>query len=580
MEKIQVTINGQIRLVLVSLCLITIMFVAVYFNYYRGIDVVYTHLFYVVIIMVGIWFKRFVIQLAIFLGIFHIILDYLSNGFLLPAPILRGFIFLFVAAVVYLLTSRLECTHENLNRILRSVGDGIIVVDLEKKVTLLNKVAEDLTGWPGAEALGKDFKEVFDLRHENPEYFILNPVDEVLKTDLPYELTNHAIITSRNGNHFHIEDSATPVKDTEGITTGVVLIFRDVSQRKAQNEKIEFLSDHDELTGLYNRHFFKKACERLDNADYYPLSIIMGDVNSLKMTNDAFGHLAGDGLLKAAGEIMNQCCGNGDVLVRWGGDEFVLLLPNTDEQTAKKQVQMMNEAMAVSQAEPGILSVSFGWATKYSNAEAFIDIFKKAENLMYKNKLMMKPEVIAKTVNTIMASLFQKSETEKIHADGVGYYCKRIAEAMALSAKDMDTLRTVSLLHDIGKVTVEKEILEKTGKLTGEEWKVIKRHPEIGYHITNTSPDMAEIASAILCHHERWDGTGYPKGLVGEQIPVLSRIIAVGAAYDTILSQRSYKQAWLKDDALAEIRSQAGFQFDPQIAALFVNQVADTLDDV
>jgi len=126
-------------------------------------------------------------------------------------------------------------------------------------------------------------------------------------------------------------------------------------------------------------------------------------------------------------------------------------------------------------------------------------------------------------------------------------------------------------------VTIEKETLEKKGKLTSEEWKAIKRHPETGYHITNTSPDMAEIATAILCHHERWDGTGYPKGLAGETIPVLSRIIAIGASYDTILSQRSYKKAKLKEDALEEILSQAGFQFDPQIASLFVNQVADTL---
>lgn len=577
MEKIQITINRQIRLVLVGLCLVTIIFVAIYFNYYRGIDVVYTHLFYVAIIMVGLWFKRYVIHLAMILGIFHVILDFLSNGYLLPAPILRGGIFLFVAIVIYLLISRLECTHENLDRILKSVGDGIIVVDLEKKVTMLNKVAEELTGWSSSDARGKDFNEVFDLAHENPEYYVLNPVEEVIRTDHPYELTNHAIITSRDGTQVYIEDSATPVKDSEGITTGVVLIFRDVSERKAQNAKIEYLSFHDQLTGLYNRRYYEEARERIDDGSQYPFSIIMGDVNGLKMTNDAFGHLAGDSLLKAAGKVLTHCCRSTDVVVRWGGDEFVVLLPNADEAVVKKRISQIIEAVGSCVVEQGILSISFGWATKYSRNEPFTELFKNAESMMYKNKRLMKSEVRKNTIQSIMSTLYDKSEAEKFHAERVCYYCLRIAEEMNLKEQELEQLRWTSLLHDIGKVTINKEILEKEGELTPEEWKLIKKHPETGYHIINTAPEMVGIATAILSHHERWDGKGYPKGLAGEEIPVLSRIMAIAASYDTILSERTYKKAKTKSEALQEIRNYAGTQFDPQIASLFVNQVADTL---
>lgn len=577
MEKIQITINSQIRLVLVSLCLVSIIFVAIYFNYYRGIDVVYTHLFYVAIIMVGLWFKRYVIHLAMLLGVFHIILDYLSNGYLLPAPILRGCIFLFVAIVVYLLTTRLECTHENLDRILKSVGDGIIVVDLEKRVTMLNKVAEDLTGWTSSDARGKDFNEVFDLAHENPEYYVLNPVEEVIRTDHPYELTNHAVITRRNGTQVYIEDSATPVKDSEGNTTGVVLIFRDVSERKAQNAKIEYLSFHDQLTGLHNRRYYEEARERFDDGSQYPLSIIMGDVNGLKMTNDAFGHLAGDSLLIAASKVLKHCCRSTDVVVRWGGDEFVILLPNTDEEIVKKRMSQMIDAVESCVVDQGILSISFGWATKHSKKEPFTELFKKAESMMYKNKLLTKSEVRQNTIQSIMCTLYEKSGVEKIHAERVCYYCMRIAEEMNMEEKELELLRWTSLLHDIGKVTIKKEILEKKGELTPEEWKVIKKHPETGYHIINTAPEMVGIATAILSHHERWDGKGYPKGLAGEEIPILSRIMAVGASYDTILSERTYKKAKTKSEALEEIQNYAGTQFDPQIVSLFVNQVANTL---
>lgn len=577
MEKLQTARNNQMRLILVGLGLLTIIFVAIYFNYFKKIDVVYTHLFYVVIIMVGLWFKRYVIQLAIFLGTFHIILDYLSNGELIAAPILRGGIFLFVAFVIYMLISRLESTHENLDRILKSVGDGIIVVDLQKKVTMLNHVAEEMTGWASEEAQGKDFYTIFNLSHENPACHILNPVEEVLRLDQSYALTNHAMITNRNGTQFHIEDSATPVKDSDGTTTGVVLIFRDVSERKLQNAKIEYLSFHDHLTGLYNRRFFEEELKRLDHPSYYPLSIIMGDVNSLKMTNDAFGHLAGDGLIEATGKILTSCCRSLDIVARWGGDEFVVLLPNTDEDTTKNIVERLYQEVIKTPVEQGILSISFGWETKHHFYEDVLDIFKHAESHMYRNKMMMKPRVREKSIETIMQTLYQKCEDEKQHAEAVSYYCKRIAEEMNFTEKEIEMVNTVSRLHDIGKVTIQKEVLGKNENLSGEEWKDIKRHPEVGYHIVNTAPDMAEIATAILSHHERWDGAGYPKGLSGDAIPILSRIIAIGDSYDTILSERAYKKAKTKHEAASEISRCAGSQFDPEIVAVFMNRVIDTL---
>lgn len=575
MKKSQVARNNQIRLTLVGVSLLGIIVVAVYFNYFEGFDAVYSQLFYVAIIMVGLWFKRYVIQLAIFLGMFNIFLGYLSTGAFTIASFLQASILVFVAFGIYFFIKQLEATHKNLERIMNSVGDGIIVVDMEMKITMLNEVAEKITGWSSDEAIGESFNTVFKLSHENPEHQILNPVEEVYRTDHSCMLSNHAIITDRKGETFNIEDSATLVKNSDGVTTGVVSVFRDITDRKVLAAKIEYLSYHDHLTGLHNRQYFEEALKQMDDIRYYPLSIIMGDVNSLKIINDSFGHLVGDGLIYATAKIIKKCCRSTDVATRWGGDEFVLLLPNTDEETARKTVTRMNQAAALTQVDQGMLSISFGCDTKNDLSEDVVTVFKSAENRMYKNKLLMKTQVREMTMNTIIKNLYEKNSSEKIHAENVSSYGKCLAEAMGLSKKEIARVDVLAKLHDIGKVAIDQTVLEKKEKLSGDEWEAIMRHPEIGYHITNTSADMAEISLAILGHHERWDGTGYPKGLAGAEIPVLSRIIAIAGCYDTILSERSYKKAENKSSAAREIMRCAGTQFDPELADLFVNQVVN-----
>lgn len=395
----------------------------------------------------------------------------------------------------------------------------------------------------------------------------------MLKTDRSTASSNHAIITDRYGNRFNIEDSATPVKDGEGATTGVVLIFRDISERTAQNERIEYLSYHDHLTGLYNRRYFEEELKRIDGRRHFPLSIIMGDINSLKMINDAFGHLAGDEVIYATGKIIKKFCRPNDVAARWGGDEFVLLLPNTDEEATAKIVERMNQAVALAPVKQGVLSIALGWDTKKQLSEDVMVVFKNAETQMYKHKLLLKPQVRDSTIRTIMASLYEKSAVEKTHGDNVSRYAGLIGAALELSEKDIETLHWAARLHDIGKVTLDPRMLEKKEALTADEWEAIRRHPEIGYHITNHSAEMSEIAMVILGHHEWWDGNGYPKGLKGQKIPLLSRIIAIAEAYDALLTDRPYQPAVTTNQAVHAIVHGSGTQFDPAIAAVFIDRV-------
>lgn len=185
----------------------------------------------------------------------------------------------------------------------------------------------------------------------------------------------------------------------------------------------------------------------------------------------------------------------------------------------------------------------------------------------------MKPQVRDTTIHLIMASLYQKCGAEKSHGKMVSQYARQIGEAMGLGEKELAALEWAARLHDIGKVTLAPGLLDKTGTLTPEEWLAIKRHPEIGYHITNIAADMVEIALAILSHHEWWDGSGYPKGLSGQKIPRLARIIAIAEAYDAMVSDRLYHPALSPSQAVHAIVHGAGTQFDPTIAGVFVSRV-------
>lgn len=358
-------------------------------------------------------------------------------------------------------------------------------------------------------------------------------------------------------------------------TKGVRLIgmIQDVTERKCAEEKVVYLSFHDQLTGLYNRRFFEEELKRLDVARNYPLTLVMGDVNGLKLINDSFGHVAGDELLKNVAEVLRKGCRADDIIARLGGDEFVILLPNTD--TAEtEQILLRIKELALQARESSIeLSISFGYETKRSEDEDMREALKKAEDHMYKKKLFESPSMRGKTIKTIIRTLHEKNKREEQHSYRVSALCQSMGEALGLLEGDVQELKNVGLLHDIGKIAIDEEILNKPGKLTKDEWDEIKRHPEIGYRILSTVNGMAEMAEYVLAHHERWDGLGYPKGLKGEELPLQPRIIAIADAYDAMTSARSYRGALSEEVAIAELQKNAGIQFDPELVKLFIDKV-------
>jgi diguanylate cyclase (GGDEF)-like protein/PAS domain S-box-containing protein len=454
-----------------------------------------------------------------------------------------------------------------------SIGDGVISTDNQGNVLILNKVAEQLTGWTQNEAFEKPLEQVFSTINEFTRERCESPVYKVLATSDIIEIANHTILVSKDKIERPIEDSAAPIKDEKGNINGVVLVFRDFTEKKQRQDEIKYLSFHDQLTGLYNRRFYEEELVKLDTERNLPLTIIMGDVNGLKLINDSFGHVMGDELLIKVAEVLKKGCRSDDIIARLGGDEFIILLPKTDAYEADQIIKRIINFSLIEKVGAIDISISFGCETKNSVEEPIEEIFKKAEDHMYNKKLFESPSMRGKTINAIIRTLHEKNKREEQHSHRVSALCKSMGEALNLPEHEIQELKTVGLLHDIGKIAVAENILNKPNQLIDEEWEEINRHPEIGYRILSTVNDMSQMAEYVLAHHERWDGKGYPKGLKGEEIPFVARIISIADAYDAMTSVRSYRNALPVEVAIAELQEHSGTQFDSNLISIFIEKV-------
>lgn len=360
------------------------------------------------------------------------------------------------------------------------------------------------------------------------------------------------------------------------IATTIILylLLRSLLIKVEQSEKENLrLYCYDVLTGLYNRRYYEMEVKRLDTEKNLPISVITADVNGLKIINDAFGRRLGDQLLQKAAGIIRSICRTNDVPARWGGDEFVVLLPNTTYEEAKKKVEQIKELCSQESIDMVQVSISLGWDTKVSMDVDFAKILKNAEDGMYKHKLIQNEGLRKDIINTITKTLYGKSPREQKHSERVGEVAGKIGAAIGFSETGIDKLKLTGHLHDIGKIAIEEGILNKAGYLTEKEQEEIRRHPDVGYRILSAASGMQDLADCVLAHHERWDGKGYPRGISGEEIPIEARIIALADSYDAMSSERPYRKALSEDVILYEIRKNAGYQFDSDIAKAFVEKV-------
>lgn len=345
-------------------------------------------------------------------------------------------------------------------------------------------------------------------------------------------------------------------------------------------KELAYLSYHDQLTGLYNRRFFDVELERLDVPRNLPLSIIMADVNGLKLINDSFGHEAGDQLLINIAKVMKEGFREDDIIARLSGDEFVAILPNTSEKEAESIIgRIIHLSKDDKYSEQRLLSmelsIAFGIGTKTSEDTEMKDVFKVAEAKMYAQKIFEGQRMRSKAVGIMISGLHEKCPGENEHSNNVGVLSEKLGIELGFDKDRARELKTLGYLHDIGKIAISKSILNKTGELDPSEVKEVRKHPEIGYRILSTVNELVKMADHVLYHHERYDGEGYPKGLKGDEIPIEARIIAITEAYDTMSRDKPYARALREEEIIKELVNNAGSQFDPYLVKIFIEKVLD-----
>jgi diguanylate cyclase len=456
---------------------------------------------------------------------------------------------------------------------LSSIGDGVVTTDLSGRITIINDIALNITGWNKVEVIGRQFSEVFVMRNEITGEPVEDPIKKVLKTGKIIDLSDHTELINRTGSSVPIADSASPIKSENGDMLGVVMVFRDISREKKQGDRILHISYHDFLTGLHNRRYVEEYFQKAEATARLPLSIIIGDINGLKLTNDIFGHDMGDQLLIKAAEIMRKNCPKNSIVARWGGDEFIILLPNSKAAVAESVTKKVRNACEAEKTSAVKVSLSLGFATIENSMTEMQEMIRKAEEYMYHHKLLDGKSYHNALINTLLATLYEKSVETEEHTKRLGNLCYAVGHRLRLHSRELDELSLLALLHDIGKVGIRQSILKKPGKLTDDEWIEMKQHSAIGYRIAKSTPELAGVAEYILYHHERWDGTGYPQGLAGEEIPLNCRILALADAYDAMTSDRVYRNAMTQSEAISELQANAGTQFDPKLVAPFIKIV-------
>ena len=413
--------------------------------------------------------------------------------------------------------------------------------------------------------------------------------EELLKIDIPTQLyvkksdrpgpkDRKKIFTTqlrrKDGSIIWAEINSIVIHNIDGIIyyEGIV---RDITEKKKTEEKLKYLSFHDKLTCLYNRAYFESELDRLNTKRQLPISMIICDLNSLKLVNDAFGHEEGDKLLKRVANMIKIFFRAEDIIARWGGDEFSIILPKTQRNTAEKILNRMRKKCSNTIKDKIPLSISTGLATKEKPSQNIQSVIREAEDNMYRNKLLERDSITHSLISSLETSLFEKSHETRKHTDRLNKLAIKLGRVSNLAESELDKLSLLSTLHDIGKVAIPEEILVKKGKLTNKEWKLLKRHPVIGSNICESSPLLVHIANSILCHHEWWDGNGYPRGIKGDDIPIISRIIAIVDAYDVMTHDRAYSKAITKDKAIEELKRCSGTQFDPRLVEKFAKIVSD-----
>ncbi|PKM56131.1 MAG: diguanylate cyclase [Firmicutes bacterium HGW-Firmicutes-5] len=469
-------------------------------------------------------------------------------------------------------TLELSITNENLQiseKAFRSLyeeaGDAILIIE-DRIMADYNQAFEAMFVLEyGFDFIGKDIRQlVKDFDDETK-----NALEKFLeRTNEDKSLRIQGKLFKRNHQPMILQMMLTRIDliDQEIIHA----LVRDITKERETVDNLEYISYHDQLTGLYNRLYFNRILNELRTKENMPMMIIMADVNGLKLINDTFGYEVGDQYLIKVGQILKFACRKEDIIARLSGDEFAIICPKAEMLSIGNLILQIKKEARIQNIKGIQLSISLGYAMMNKPEDSLDEVLKLAEDHMQERKVFESPTMRRKTIDVVIKTLHEKNLREELHSRRVSELSKILGKAIHLSEEKIDEIEMVGLLHDIGKIGVDENILNKTGRLTEEEYEAVKQHPEIGFRILNTSNEMLRLSNYVLYHHERWDGKGYPTGIKGDNIPLQSRIIAIVDTFDAITSERPYRPARSIEAALKELQENSGTQFDPYLVTAFV----------
>ena len=438
------------------------------------------------------------------------------------------------------------------------------------EIESINQSYLDILGYSREEVLGHTWAEF-----THPEDVKMsNSVTQRMYTGGEDSLTLDKRFLKKDGSTVWANLSLCVFPEENLVDINSLCMTVDITKRKLAEQQILYASTHDALTDLYNRVEFERVISSMPLEGNLPLSVVFSDMNRLKIINEAFGREEGNRILKQVAVILQETFPDCSFLFRVGGDEFALLLPGYTARECEPRLEVASEEVSRLRVMDAVApSISFGLYVVEDAPFDLNEAVQLAEKHLATQKLLDSPQMQGKAVYAIINTLHEKNKREEAHSRRVSELSEQLGRAFGLSERLCTELRLVGLLHDIGKIAIAENILNKDGKLSPLEWEEMKRHAEIGFRILSSVEDMQALAPYVLAHHERYDGTGYPKAIRGTTIPLQSRMIAIVDAYDAMTSERTYRKAVSTLEAAKEIKRCAGFQFDPELAKLFIEQV-------
>lgn len=468
-------------------------------------------------------------------------------------------------------------TEERFRIIMEATNDGYIDYNLATKEFYISPQWKRYIGYGEGQADFDLFVEFIRKIHPDSIGSFRESFAPFLNGTIDYIEIEFCMLKKNNESIWVLLRGKAAEKDKEGNPLRMVATLLEITARKHYEAQILDMGLTDKLTGLRNRTYVEQRMEELQKASR-AYSILMGDVNGLKLVNDTFGHKRGDEFIQTIAEIMKTCSSDGDIVARWGGDEYVILLPDKTDAYMYELSNNIKKLCAGNKEFGFNVSIAIGCAGRGEGRDSDAKM-NLAEERMYRAKLTEKNSSRNATIVSLEKTLYEKhSETEE-HTQRIKAMAVVLGRRLGLTSDQLSELELLSLLHDIGKIGIPESILMKRGKLTKEEWETMKTHTEIGYRIAKATMGLSHVAEEILSHHERYDGSGYPRGLSGEDIPILSRIINIIDSYDVMTHSRTYKEAFSKDYAIEELKRCSGTQFDPRLVEIFLSLLEENVPE-